>query len=354
MSAAPFRVIDTGRRRGRENIAFDQAMIDAHQAGEIADTIRFIHFYPVVLVGRHQALRQEVRLDYCAANGIDVGRRLTGGGAIYMDEGQLGWALVCKRQSLGGGPLGDITRLVCEAVASGLSRLGIDARFRPRNDIEVDGRKISGTGGFFDGDTLIFQGTVLGDVNPEVMFSALNVPQHKLDKHDLAAARSRVTNLKELTGAAPDWDRVKRAMIDGFTQSLSLVPEWAIPTAAEEGRAKKIFDDEIGTDEFVFELDDPAREPGVRTGFHQGAGGVVKAHLRVEGPGNNRIREVLITGDFFATPPRMILDLEAALRGALLEDVDERVNAFFGGAEIGLLSVTPADFTAAIEAAAVA
>ncbi len=60
---ARFRVIDTGLREGRANIAFDQAMIEAHKAGQIPDTIRFLRFPPTALVGRHQALGREVRLD---------------------------------------------------------------------------------------------------------------------------------------------------------------------------------------------------------------------------------------------------------------------------------------------------
>ena len=59
------------------------------------------------------------------------------------------------------------------------SALGVDAKFRPRNDIEVDGRKISGTGGFFDGDVLIYQGTVLVDMNPQQMVGALNIREAK-------------------------------------------------------------------------------------------------------------------------------------------------------------------------------
>jgi lipoate-protein ligase A len=89
-----FRVIDTGVREGRRQIAFDQAMIDAHKAGRIPDSIRFLRFPPTALVGRHQALSREVKLDYCRSHGIGVVRRITGGGAIYFDEGQLGWELV--------------------------------------------------------------------------------------------------------------------------------------------------------------------------------------------------------------------------------------------------------------------
>lgn len=352
MTGAQFRVIDTGLRCGRENIAFDQAMIDAHQAGEIEDTIRFIHFRPVALVGRHQDVGQEVRLEWCRQHGVDVGRRLTGGGAIYMDEGQMGWALVCRRKALGGGALSDMTRRICEAAAAGLSSLGVDARFRPRNDIEVDGRKISGTGGFFDGDTLIYQGTILGDVDPDRMFSALNVPQQKVEKHALASAQSRVTTLREQLGAAPSWDRVRAALIDGFAQNLEFEPVWSAPTAAEEARAKAVFENEIGTDDFVYGICDAGRDADVRTGHHRSPGGLIKAHLRVEGPGNGRIREVLLTGDFFVTPPRLIFDLEAALRSTPICEAGARVNAFFGAADYGLLSASPADFAAAIDAAA--
>jgi len=348
MTRPSLRVIDTGLRTGRENIAFDQAMIDAHQAGEISDSLHFYQFKPVALVGRHQATRQEVRVDFCKANGVEVGRRITGGGAIFLDENQLGWAIICKRSSLGGGALGDVTKKICEAAAAGLSKLGVEARYRPRNDIEVAGRKISGTGGFFDGDTLIYQGTVIGDLNPDIMFGVLNVPREKLEKRSLDAASLRVTSLKEELGTAPDWERVKDALAEAFGENLGLQLQWGKASETEEARARASYEEEIGTDEFVYEIDDPARDAGVRTGVATGAGGTVKAHVRMEGPNDHRIREVLITGDFFVTPPRLVLDLEAALRGAEPSAISERVDAFFRDADVGLLSIAPADFAAAV------
>ncbi len=354
MTAPRFRIIDTGQRSGRENISLDQAMIDAHQAGEIGDTIRFIGFSPVVLVGRHQAVSQEVNVDYCRKNQIEIGRRITGGGAIFMDEDQLGWSLVCNRHSLGGGSLSEVTERICKAVASGLSDLGLDAQYRPRNDIEVGGRKISGTGGFFDGDTLIFQGTVLGDVNPEKMFSALNVPQEKTEKHALGAAAQRVTNLRELLGRAPDWSDVRSAMTNAFENELGIATVDDTLSEAELTRARAIFDDEIGTDDFVYDIDDPSRDASVKVGSCRGAGGAVTAHIRLEGANNDRLREVLITGDFFVTPPRIILDLESSLRRTPIDDIDANVDAFFAGADVGLLSVAPSDFSAAIRSAVAA
>jgi lipoate-protein ligase A len=349
---SPFRVIDTGLRTGRENIAFDQAMIDAHREGEIPDTLRFIHFKPVALLGRHQALGQEVRQDECAKRGIEIGRRITGGGAIYLDEGQLGWALVMHRKSLALGDLGNTAEAICQAAAFGLSKLGVKARFRPRNDIEVEGRKISGTGGFFDGDTLIYQGTVLVDLNPDTMFAALNVAKAKVERKNLDSAADRVTCLRALLGdKTPDMPVIKDGLIAGFAQDLGITPNWGEISLAEESRAKTLYDEEIGTDDFVAEIDDPARETGVLCGAYTGQGGTIEAFVRLEGARNERLREVLITGDFFITPPRIIYDLEASLRRVALVDIASHITVFFETANVGMMSATPDDFAHAILAA---
>jgi len=254
--AGRFRVVDAGLREGRFNIALDQAMIEAHQAGRIPDTIRFIHFPPTALVGRPQVLSRELDLDYCRGHGIGVVRRITGGGAIYLDEGQLGWALVFHRRTLGLGALGEVAQAICEAVAAGLGRFGLDARYRPRNDIEVGGRKISGTGGFFDGDTLIYQGTVLVDLEPDRMLAALKVPRDKLARHGAGSAAERVVTLQELLGpATPSLPQLQQALIEGFRERLGLDAYAGELTAAEEELAWQHYREEIGTDAFVAEID---------------------------------------------------------------------------------------------------
>ena len=347
----PFRVIDTGIRDGRRQIAFDQALIDLHKAGRIPDTIRFLRFPPTALIGRHQALSREVKLDYCRSHHVGVVRRITGGGAIYFDEGQLGWELVFHRSTLGIASLGELARAICEAAAAGLNKLGVAAQYRPRNDIEVGGRKISGTGGFFDEDTLFYQGTVLVDMNAADMVAALNVAKAKLEKRALDSAAQRVVTLKELLGAAPDIAAIQQALVAGFAERLGIAPQWGAITAEEEAAAAKHYDEEIGTDAFVHEIDDPGAGASVRSGSHTGAGGTVTAYLRLEGSGEQRIREALLTGDFFVTPPRVVFDLEASLRHVPVEDAGAAVERFFAQAKVGLLTVSPADFRAAVEAA---
>jgi lipoate-protein ligase A len=347
-----FRVIDTGLRSGRENIAFDQGMIDARNAGDIPDSIRFIRFRPSALLGRHQALSQEIKVDHCRARGVDIARRITGGGAIYFDEGQLGWALVCARTSLGALDLAGITRKVCEAAAAGLSTLGVNARYRPRNDIEIDGRKVSGTGGFFDGDALIYQGTVLIDLNPQDMLAALNVPQAKLAKRALDDPAARVITLKEALGRTPDIDEVRAALLAGFAERLGIAARLDSPSEREEALARRLYADEIGTDEFVASIDDPTRNGEVHAGEHTGPGGTITAYVRLEGAAGDRVREVLFCGDFFVAPPRIVFDLESSLRGVALPDIDARIRTFFGErGQAGMLSVTPDDFLAALKSA---
>jgi lipoate-protein ligase A len=351
--AGSFRVIDTGVRNGRLQIAFDQALIELHREGHVPDTIRFLRFEPSALVGRHQAIGQELKLDFCRANGVALVRRITGGGAIYLDPNQVGWEVVLSRKRLPMPTLGDYTRAICDAVAFGLSRtFAIDARYRPRNDIEVGGQKLCGTGGFFDGDTLIYQGTVLVDADPVRIMSCLNVPEAKLKKRGIDSADQRITTLKALLGGrAPEIDAVHDAVLLGLAEKLGVVPEKGAPSNEEEALAGKLCAEEIGTDAFVFSIDDP-RGAGVHEASHTGLGGTVTAYLRLEGAkGARRIREALLTGDFFVTPPRLIYDLEACLRGVMTQEVGAAIERFFATSKPDLLTIAPSDFRAVVEAA---
>ncbi|MGE5146191.1 MAG: hypothetical protein ACM3N5_05550, partial [Candidatus Eiseniibacteriota bacterium] len=113
----------------------------------------------------------------------------------------------------------------------------------------------------------------------------------------------------------------------------------------------RIFAEEIGTDAYVMSLDAPPGDVNSVSASAQKPGGHVRADIRLEGPQRSRIREVLITGDFFITPPRTILDLEAALRGLDADAAGPAVEAFFARTPTGMASLTPADFREVIDAA---
>ncbi len=348
----PFRVIATSLRGGRANIAFDQALIDARRDGKIPDTIRFLRFRPSALIGIHQFLGQELKLDYCKAHGIETVRRITGGGGLYFDEGQIGWELVFDRATLGLADLAEVTRQICEAAALGLRKLGVPAHYRPRNDIEVDGRKISGTGGFFDGNLIFYQGTLLIDFDPAKMLNCLNVPAEKLTKRGLESAAQRVVTMREvLGGEVPDLETIYDGLVAGFAEGLGIAPRWGEITADEEALAEQAFRDEIGTDAFVHMLDTPPTDNSFVSASLTGRGGTVRADIRLEGPRRDRIREMLLTGDFFVTPPRMVFDLEAALRGVNVAEAGSAIEAFFARTSADFLSLSAGDFRQVIDMA---
>lgn len=348
----PFRVIDTGLRGGRANIAFDQALIEARKAEQVPDTIRFLRFRPSALIGIHQILNDEVKVDYCRQHNIEIVRRITGGGGLYFDGGQIGWELVCNRSALGSLTLSEVTRRICEAVALGLNKLGVPACYRPRNDLEVDGRKISGTGGFFDGSLLLYQGTLLVDFDPAKMVACLNLPAAKLAKRNLELAERRIITMREVLGdGVPDIRVIYHALLDGFAEGLGIEPQWGDITLNEESLADRAFREEIGTDAYVEMLDAPAVGDNLVSASLTGRGGTVRADIRLEGLRRDRIREVLITGDFFVTPPRLIFDLEAALRGLDISEAGSVVANFFACRPADFLSLGPDDFRQAIDMA---
>ena len=340
------RVIDTGVRAGRENVAFDQALIEARNAGRVPETIRFLRFRPAALVGLHQILSHEVRLEYCARHGIEVGRRITGGGGLYLDEDQVCWELALERGRLPG-DLASVAARICAAAAAGLRRLGVQAEFRPRNDIEVGGRKLCGTGGVIDGATLFFQGTLLADFDPQRMIEALRVPVEKLARRDLDDARRRVVTLRELLGAVPPVAEIQAALLEGFGE-LDLDPCWSEATEYEEQLARRLYDEQLGTDEFVRSLDAPAEGGDLVSATLVRKGGALRADLRLE---RGRIREALVTGDFFLSPARALLDLEAALRGVAAAEAGAAVEAFFARSACELVGLSPLDFREVVQGA---
>lgn len=351
-AAKPFRVIETGLRGGRANIAFDQALIEARKEGQVPDTIRFLRFRPSALIGIHQILSDEVKVDYCKQHNVEIVRRITGGGGLYFDEGQIGWELVCDRSALGSLTLSEVTRRICEAAALGLNKLGVPACYRPRNDLEVDGRKISGTGGFFDGSLLLYQGTLLVDFDPAKMVACLNVPMAKLDKRSLDSAEQRIITMREVLGdRVPDFRVICQALLDGFAEGLGIAPQWGDITPHEESLAARAFREEIGTDSYVEMLDTAAVDDNLVSASLTGAGGTVRADVRLEGVRRERIREVLISGDFFVTPPRLIFDLEATMRGLDISEAGSAVESFFARRPADFLSLGPGDFRRAIDMA---
>src|SRR5690349_2406439 len=167
-----WRLIDTGLRPVAQNIALDRALLESRRADESPSTLRFLRFPRCALVGCGHSVEQELDLAHCAQEGIAIQRRLTGGDSLFVDADQLAWELILHRRDVGSADLASIARRLCHAAAAAVSALGLDARFRPRGDIEVGGRKVSESAGVFDGAALLYQGTLLVDADPAALLRA--------------------------------------------------------------------------------------------------------------------------------------------------------------------------------------
>jgi len=239
----PFaRTIDTGPRTARWNLAMTAAMAALHPQGEGAMTLRFQHFPPSVLLGRHQALRQAVRVEACRARGVEIARRATGGGAVYMDPAILAWDVVADRRRFGGRQE-TAAEEICAALCAGLATLGVAAAFAPPGAVIAEGRKLCGTSGLFDGATLLFQGTVLIDLDLPAMAAALVEAQA-----DLAG---RVVGLTELLGRRPSTEAVIAAITAGFVEIFGAAFEPSEPTSEEFALAERLLAEEFGSEAFV-------------------------------------------------------------------------------------------------------
>lgn len=336
-----WRVIDSGIRRAAEHFALNRALLEARRQGG-QSTLRFLQFAPSALLGYHQSAAQELRLDTCAKLGIDIQRRISGGGAIFMDESQFGWELYLDRADLGTRDMGAIAARICEAAARAVRGFGIDARFRPRNDIEVAGRKISGTGGVFDGDALLYHGTLLIEFDVEKMLSILRIPAEKLSDKALADARDRVTSLSGLLGFAPPQEEVKARLQQSFGAEFGVTFQPGMPNDAELELYEAALR-EIDSPGWVHLVGKPLSDLPILEAGRKFPGGLLRAALAYDRLGE-RIKQVWFTGDMFVNPRRTVADLEAVLKDAAAADIAGIVRGFFSTRACDMLTLRPDDF----------
>jgi len=336
-----------------ENMALDETLLELKDDGISPNTIRFLQFRPrCVLVGVHQAVEEEVRLDYCRAHNIEINRRITGGGALFWDESQLGWEIYSDKKFFNLTiPTNSLFESLCLPVSLALKALGVDASFRPRNDIEIDGRKISGTGGTDHGSAFLFQGTLLVDFDVETMLRSLKIPVEKLKAKEIDSFRDRVTCLKWELGEVPPLERIKEALAASFCKGLgfALEPGGLLPEEEELFQHKlKAFRSPSWIDSITPSQN--SRETVRAT--YKSAAGMIRCTMAVT-PRRNRLRDIYLTGDFISFPGRALYDLEASLRGLPLEKerLHRVIEDFFADGKIVIPGMDASDFIKPIDLA---
>ena len=326
-----WRLLDTGARSASENMALDEVLLELKAEGRIPHTLRFLQFSnPTVLVGHHQSVEEEVRLDYCQKKGIEINRRLTGGGALYWGRQELGWEIyISKTDHRIPSRIEDLYKRMGEAAAIGLQRLGVRAHFRPRNDIEIQGRKISGTGGTELSGAILFQGTVLVDFDVDEMLRALRIPTEKLQDKEIESVKERVTCLKWELGRPPSPLQIKAAFIQGFSEAFGITFDYKPLTLEEEDLLQKKLP-YFSSPDYIFKVREPLPRRKTFSSILKAPGGLIRTSIAIDSK-TQVINQILITGDFFVYPKRTVYDLESLLKNskATPSNIEGTIRSFF-------------------------
>ena len=165
-----------------------------------------------VVVGRNQNTHEEINHEYVNKNNVNVVRRLSGGGAVYHDNGNLNFTFITDSTM---NSINNYKKFT-EPVVNALKLLGVDAEFSGRNDIVVDGKKISGNAQYYFGNRLLHHGTLLFDSDLSVLGKVLNVKSDKIESKGIKSIRSRVSNISPYLKENIEIDEFKKILISNI------------------------------------------------------------------------------------------------------------------------------------------
>lgn len=253
----------------------------------------YLLFYinePSIIIGKHQNTVEEINDPYVKDQGIHVVRRLSGGGAVYHDLGNLNFSFITRDDGESFHNFAKFTQPVTEA----LHQLGVPAELSGRNDILVEGKKISGNAQFFTGGRMFSHGTLMFNTNLDDVVQALQVKGDKIASKGIKSIRSRVANIYDYLTEPMSMEQFRQTILKSIfqTDDLKAIPRYQLGDEDWE-KIMAISRERYQKWEWNFG-ESPAFNVQHRQRFPIGE---IDLRLHVEG---NMIQTCRIFGDFFA------------------------------------------------------
>ena len=357
-----WRLLDLGALQPLEAQTLYEAVATALDKGSVPSTVILCHpAKPYVCLGFHQEIEKEIDIGFCQRYNLPIIRRSQGGGATYLDSGQQFYQIIADEDSaIVPYAVNDFFEKFLRPTVYAYRRLGVPARYKPINDVVVNGRKISGNGAGKIGKAAILVGNIILDLDYDSMTQVLKVPSEKFRGKLAKSIRQWVTSLRRELGYIPQRSQVKKLLIEGYGKiGVNLVPG----ELTDEER--RIFAEEVKpkhlSKEWLYmpELRHPAL---VRKRTIKVAGDVkvvvachkAKKMIRVTIEiVSSKIRNILISGDFFMVPETALPKLERELVNVVLnhDDILSSVKRFYESFQVQTPGIEPEDIAQAIMSA---
>lgn len=251
---------------------------------------------PAVIIGLNQNAYSEVNLDYLNSHGITLARRVTGGGAVYHDLQNMNYTIIGKNPSP-------------QPMVDALRSLGVPAELTGRNDIFVEGRKVSGYARRVSHNQEIIHGTLMYNVDLDTLTHVLDTPGSKMQAKGISSVKSRVANLKEYLPQFKSLDELQAAL-----QEILSAGDGQMPLSAEQvAEVRRQADEKFSTWDFIY---GHSHEADFRCKGKLSCG-TVEANIRVD---RGLITRLDFSGDFlFDTPAQELATKMTGLRYAPAE-----------------------------------
>ena len=276
-----------------------------------------------IVIGKNQNTTQEINESFVREKNINVARRITGGGAVYHDLGNLNFSFITPAN---GQKVCDFKRFL-DPIRQALSGLGISAEFSGKNDLLIDGKKFSGNAQLIQRDRVLHHGTLLFSSDVKIIAECLNPDKKKLAKHGVASVKSRVTTIAENIEGNITFDEFYNHLRSELVKFFG-IEEIRGLNAKESDDIQLLSDTKHRTKEWIYGASPIFNYS--KTNYFPGCGSVT-FYLEI---GDDIIQNVMILGDFIGA--RDVSELEAFLIGKHRDEIhqivsDADVESFFLG-----------------------
>jgi len=252
---------------------------------------------PAIIIGKNQNTLEEINQDFVKEKGIQVVRRITGGGAVYHDLGNLNFSIISKVT----GPEKIDFKKYNIPIVKALEKLGVKCELTGRNDITLDGKKFSGIAQSVWKKRVLNHGTIMFDVELDVLSKALQVKQDKIESKGVKSVRSRVTNIKPYLKVDVDIYEFRDLLLKSIFEMEGLEPVEHKLSQEDLDNIQKLFEEKYSTWEWNYGESPKAQYKNYRR-FDFGS---IDIRFNVV---NGLIKDMKIYGDFFGTEDVELLE----------------------------------------------